>query len=310
MIVCGYEIQAGEKKNIKIPVLQGEVIEGTCICGKNQGKTLIITAGVHGCEYVGIEAAKRMSEILDPMELSGNVILIPLVNKNGFFDGRKQVVPDDEKNLNRVFPGKPNGTISERIAYAIEQYIYPCADFLIDLHSGDSNEDLIPLVFYPTKGEKEVNDKAVQAAKELSVPYRVSSQAKNGLYSWAVQKGVPSLLIERGAGGLWSENEVEMCIEDMHRIMAFLGIKQGSYEKISQIDIKEAIYEEAVSAGFWYPSITVGKRICCGEKLGVFEVYADGKRKELRAKFDGVVLYHTTALGVRAGEALAAYGKI
>ena len=75
-------------------------------------------------------------------------------------------------------------------------------------------------------------------------------------------------------------------------------------------DIKEAVYEEAVSDGFWYPSITAGKRVCCGEKFGVFEAYADGKRTELCAKFDGVVLYHTTALGVRAGEALAAYGKI
>lgn len=310
MIVCGYEIQAGEKKHIKIPVLQAEAMEGICICGKNQGKTLVITAGVHGCEYVGIEAAKRMAEFLEPMELAGNVILIPLVNRCGFFDGRKQVVPEDEKNLNRVFPGKSNGTISERIAYTMEEYIYPCADFLIDLHSGDSNEDLIPLVFYPTKGEKAVNDKALQAAKVLSVPYRVSSQAKNGLYSWAVQKGIPSLLIERGSGGLWSENEVERCMEDMHRIMAFLGIKQGSYEKTSQADIKEAVYEDAVSDGFWYPSITAGKRVCCGEKFGVFEAYADGKRTELCAKFDGVVLYHTTALGVRAGEALAAYGKI
>lgn len=117
-------------------------------------------------------------------------------------------------------------------------------------------------------------------------------------------------MIERGSGGLWSENEVERCMEDMHRIMAFLGIKQGSYEKTSQADIKEAVYEEAVSDGFWYPSITAGKRVCCGEKFGVFEAYADGKRTELCAKFDGVVLYHTTALGVRAGEALAAYGKI
>ena len=106
MIVCGYEIQAGEKKHIKIPVLQAEAMEGICICGKNQGKTLVITAGVHGCEYVGIEAAKRMAEFLAPMELAGNVILIPLVNRCGFFDGRKQVVPEDEKNLNKGFPWK------------------------------------------------------------------------------------------------------------------------------------------------------------------------------------------------------------
>ena len=310
MIVCGYEIQAGEKKNIKIPVLQAEAMEGICICGKNQGKTLIITAGVHGCEYVGIETAKRMSEILEPMELSGNVILIPLVNKNGFFDGRKQVVPEDGKNINRAFPGKPDGTISERIAYAIEQYIYPCADFLIDLHSGDSNEDLMPLVFYPSRGEKEVNEKALQAAKKLLVSYRVRSQAKNGLYSWAVQKGVPSLLIERGRGGLWSENEVEACMSDIYRIMAVLGIKEASFEKTPQIDIKEAIYEEAAASGFWYPYTKAGKMIYKNEKLGVFETYPEGKRIDIIAEFDGVVLYQTTSLGAKLGDTLIAYGKL
>lgn len=101
-----------------------------------------------------------------------------------------------------------------------------------------------------------------------------------------------------------------MCMEDMCRIMTFLEIKEASYEQIPQTDIKEAVYEEAVSAGFWYPAIAAGKRVCCEEKLGVFEAYADGKRTELWAKFDGVVLYHTTALGVRDGEALVAYGKI
>ena len=80
MIVCGYEIQAGEKKYIKIPVLQAEAMEGICICGKNQGKTLVITAGVHGCEYVGIEAAKRMAEFLDPMELAVLISTALVVN--------------------------------------------------------------------------------------------------------------------------------------------------------------------------------------------------------------------------------------
>lgn len=161
----------------------------------------------------------------------------------------------------------------------MEEYIYPCADFLIDLHSGDSNEDLIPLVFYPTKGEKAVNDKALQAAKVLSVPYRVSSQAKNGLYSWAVQKGIPSLLIERGSGGLWSENEVERCMEDMHRIMAFLGIKQGSYEKTSQADIKEAVYEEAVSDGFGIPLLQRGSGYAVEKSLGFLKLMRMGNER-------------------------------
>ena len=72
---------------------------------------------------------------------------------------------------------------------------------MADLHSGDCNESLQPLVFFPREGEKEVCRAARQAAQVLNVPYRVASTAKNGLYSWAVQQKIPALLIERGCRG-------------------------------------------------------------------------------------------------------------
>ena len=309
MIFCGYDIQPGQKKNIKIPVPQAEAMDAIFVCGKDVGKTLVITAGVHGCEYVGIEAAKRLSEVIDPLELRGNIILIPLLNINGFFQGSKQVIPEDNENLNRAFPGKADGTLSSRIAYAIETNIYPYADFLIDLHSGDSNESLLPLVFYPGAGNQSVNEQAIEGAKELSVPYRVKSSSKNGLYSWAVQKQIPALLIERGANGLWSEQEVEDCMNDIFRIMSFLGIRQEQYKNIDQIEITEAIYEEAETNGYWYPNITAGEKVYSGDRLGYFQTYPDKKLIDIRAKFDGLVLYYTTSLGVKSGDSLVAYGR-
>ena len=186
MILCGYDVRPGQKKNIQIPVHEAETIDAVLVCGKKKGKTLVITAGVHGCEYVGIEAAKRLIRILDPEELCGNVILLPLVNRKGFFQSRMRVVPEDNKNLNQAFPGTADGTLSSRIAYAIENSIYPYADFLIDLHSGDMNESLFPLAFFPGEGSVSVNRTALEGAKTLSVQYRVRSTSKNGLYSWAV----------------------------------------------------------------------------------------------------------------------------
>lgn len=310
MNFCGYDVMPGEKKNIKIPVPEGNAIDAFVLCGKEQGKTLVITAGVHGCEYVGIEAARRIAETIAPAELHGNLILIPLLNAEGFFEGRKQVVPEDGKNLNRVFPGAEDGTIASRIAYAIEKNIYPHADFLIDLHSGDCNESLQPLVFCPHAGEREINSLSKEGAKRLSVPYRVRSNAQNGLYSWAVQQKIPALLIERGANGIWSEEEVASCMDDIFRIMDFLGIREAEYEMTEQIEINEAVYEEAEANGFWYPKATAGKQVRCGEMLGYFQAYPDKKAIEIRAQFDGLILYHTTSLGVKAGESLIAYGRI
>lgn len=305
-----YDIMPGQKKNVKIAVPGGEDLDLIVICGKRPGKTMVITAGVHGCEYVGIEALKRLSETMDPSEVQGNVIMIPLLNISGFFEGRKQVVPEDGKNLNRVFPGKKDGTISSRVAYIIEKNIHPYADFLIDLHSGDCNESLQPLVFFPDAGRPEINTLSMEGAKALSVPYRVKSKAKNGLYSWAVQQEIPALLIERGSNGVWSEEEVEACMGDIFRIMSVLDMRQVRYERIDQIEIHEAVYEEAIESGFWYPKVTAGKHVCYGDILGEFQTYPDKKIINIQAKFDGIILYYTTSLGVKAGESLIAYGKI
>ena len=310
MNLCGYEIQAGQKKHIQIPVPDANPIDAMLFCGKNKGKTLVITAGVHGCEYVGIEATKRLACMIDPSKLSGNVILVPLINLKGFFHGVKQVMPEDNENLNRAFPGQKDGTVSSRIAYAIESNIYPYADFLIDLHSGDCNESLSPLVFYPVAGEQSVNEQSLEGAKVLSVPYRVKSTSKNGLYSWAVQKQIPALLIERGANGLWTEQEVGECIDDVFRIMSYLKISDKFYEMIHQTEIIESVYEEAKSDGFWYPNIMVGEKVFRGTCLGCFQTYPDEKYIKIRAEFDGVVLYYTTSLGVKLGDALVAYGRM
>lgn len=306
MIFCGHEVAAGQKKTI----LLAEGLEADVYCGARVGKTLVIAAGVHGCEYVGIEALRRMRQMLDPERLSGNVILLPLINAAGFFEGRKQLVPEDGKNLNREFPGKKDGTRSERLAYTIEQCIYPYADFLLDLHGGDCNEALIPLVFYPAAGQHEINEAALEGAKVLSVPYRVRSVARNGLYSYAVQKGIPSLLVERGGAGLWSEEEIQSCLGDLFRILDYLEIQKTVAEPVRQTEITEAVYEEAEEDGFWYPSVSEGERVQSGEIIGILKTWPEERNIELRARFSGVILYYTTALGVQKGTPLAAYGKI
>ena len=101
MTLCGFEIAPGEKRQVKLPVPGGEPLEAWLLCGAHPGKTLVVTAGVHGCEYVGILALQKLVETLDCATLFGQVILLPLVNSKGFFAGVKQLNPADDRNLNR-----------------------------------------------------------------------------------------------------------------------------------------------------------------------------------------------------------------
>ena len=163
-------VRCNGKRFIYLKMCIRDRLDTVCLCGTAPGKTLAVTAGVHVCEYVGVQALRRLAAELDPAELSGNVIFLPLANPTGFYAGAKQVVPEDGDNLNRAFPGDPAGTLSARLAHALEAALYPVADFLADLHSGDCNEALYPLVFFPMAGTETVNQAACAAARTLTVP--------------------------------------------------------------------------------------------------------------------------------------------
>ena len=313
MRLSDFKAGSGEKQTLLLPVTSPYPVEMTVICGRRPGKTLVVTAGVHGCEYVGIEALNRLKMELDPAALSGRVILLPLVNPEGFYHGSKQTIPADGQNLNRMFPGNPDGTFSSQLASVLEETLYPEADFLMDLHGGDVNEALTPLIFFPTAVPESLSATASAAARALSIPYRVASTAKNGLYSWAAQCGIPALLVERGERGLWSEEEVSACRENVYELMRHLGILSSdpSSAHFPQTEIRKAIYEEAPSNGFWYPEVSkAGQKLKQGALLGTLKDSYGNEIARYTAPFDGVVLYYTLSLGVRSGDPLIAYGKL
>lgn len=209
--------------------------------------------------------------MLDCATLFGQVILLPLVNSKGFFAGVKQLNPADGRNLNREFPGKEDGTETQRMAWTIEKLLYPEADFLLDLHGGDWNEELAPLVFFPCGAGQKVEQETRRAAQALSVSMRVCSTARNGLYSWAAQKGIPALLLERGGNGRWTPEEVEADCEDVLRLMNHLGIRKGEFDAVPQTEIAKAVYEEALADGYWFP------QVCAGQEVLRMHCWAGGK---------------------------------
>ena len=307
------DLKAGSntKQTLLLPVASHYPIEMTVICGSCPGKTLVVTAGVHGCEYVGIETLNRLKKELDPIDLSGRIILLPLVNPEGFYMGSKQIIPADGQNLNRTFPGDPEGTFSSRLAKLLEETLYPEADFLIDLHGGDVNEALTHLVFFPTAVSDALAAKASAAAASLSIPYRVASTAKNGLYSWAAQCGIPALLAERGERGLWCEDEVTACKRNIFELMAHLKIRPFSDTDLHQEEIRQAVYEEAPKNGFWYPAVShAGQKLKKGTLLGTLKDIYGNEIFRCTAPFDGIVLYYTLSLGVKCKDPLIAFGEI
>ena len=123
------------------------------IAGANAGPTVLITAGIHAAEYTGTLAAIRLGRMIDPREVRGTLLILPLLNRPGFYERSIYVNPEDNDNLNRLFPGDAKGTWGQRFAHHLLTEVITGFDHSIDLHAGDLIEDLVPFVIYRETGD-------------------------------------------------------------------------------------------------------------------------------------------------------------
>ncbi len=163
--------RAGEMASGMIPVPAaadvGTEIPVTVIHGAKPGPVLALVAGVHGYEYPPVLALLELRSWIDPQQLSGTVIMVHVANMPSFLERTIYYSPIDGKNLNRVYPGKKDGTTSERIALAITKEVIEKCDYLLDLHCGDGNEDLRHYVYMPVTGDEKMN----RATREIALRF-------------------------------------------------------------------------------------------------------------------------------------------
>lgn len=312
--LCGLEAAPGEKISGWLKIGGGEFeLPASILHGAVPGKTVLIMAGIHGGEYVGIQACVELAEKLKIEKVTGTIILIKVMNRPAFEARKGSLGLTDGKNLNREFPGKQNGTEMERLAYAIASEIFPAADYCIDLHSGDDYEELTSYVYYAGKASEEVIALSRQMAEQVDVPYMVKSNVSSGgAYNYAASCGIPSILIERGGMGMWSSEESRSTRRDVRNILCHLGIYQGvkDYRTYYPLDVTDVRYQDAAFGGLWYPRKKAGDMIRRGEVLGEVRDY-EGNIKEIStAEFDGVVLYQTRTLQILEDGPMIAYGRI
>ena len=158
-LVSGWiEVPDGVDPGTRIPV--------TVANGATQGSVLALVAGTHGSEYTSILALQLLRPQLEPARMRGAAILVHMANPPAFY-GRRIYYSPDGKNLNRVYPGKPDGTMSERMAHTITREVIDRCTHLADMHCGDGNESLRPYTYWIVGG-----DAAVDAqSRDLALAY-------------------------------------------------------------------------------------------------------------------------------------------
>ena len=285
--------------------------------GAKPGPLLALIAGTHGSEYTSIVALQRVRARLDPARLAGSVILVHMANPTTFY-GRRIYFGPDGKNLNRVYPGQADGTLSQRIAYAITTQVIAPATHVVDMHCGDGNESLRPYSYWQVTGDPAIDAAGKRLALAFGLDHIVIDRERPAdpnrtLYTsnTAVRRGKPAITVESGGMGLTDEPSVHAQEAGALSVMADLGMLEAPSLRVEKplfVDRSQVVTSPAT--GVWHPVVEKMQSVATGTLLGRLTDPFGNLLHELRAPFAGEVLYVVATPPVSEGEPLAFVGHV
>jgi predicted deacylase len=294
----------------------GTTIPFTIINGASAGPVLALIAGTHGMEYVPIVALQRMRDRIDPRTLKGTVIMVHVANMPSFLGRTIYYSPVDGKNLNRVYPGKADGTISERIADTITREVIARATHVVDLHCGDGNESLRPYSYWITTGEPRI----AQAGREMALAFGLEhivvdrerpTDPAASMYTsnTAITRGKPALTTETGGIAIVDEPSIEMVQRGVAGLLKQLRMRtDGPLPVATPILFDRNEVVRAGQTGILYAEVEKGREVRKGARLARITDFHGKTIEEIRAPFDGHVLYVVSTPPITKGEPVAMIG--
>lgn len=233
------------------------------IKGKTSGKTMCMTAAVHGDELNGIEIVRRVMFDIDPEKLTGNIIGVPIVNLQGFQRSSRYL--PDRRDLNRYFPGEANGSLASRIAASLFNEVIVHCDFLVDMHTGSLRRTNMPQIRADIRHEK-VADLTEGFGKVVVIH---STGSPGMLRFAAVAQGIPAVTLEVGESLRIQEEQIAIGVSSINRLLEH----QGMYSRLFTWGKPEPIYYKsswirAESGGILFSKKKQGDMVMVGEMLG------------------------------------------
>jgi len=278
--------------------------------GAHEGPTLVVTAAIHGAEYVGSEAAYRLARQTDPATLHGQLVVAPVCSMTAFKKRAIYLCPPDDKNLNRQFPGDPAGTFAQQLAYWIFQNLIRRADVYLDLHGGDMNEALVPFSILRRTDNAELTGKALALAQAFGLPNIVISQGKGMTTAAATELGICAVLAEVGGQGLWPEQDVQQMLDGLHRSLVHVGLTPGATVPTAAPArlLEDMVWLRSSHDGLFYSSVAIGAEVKAGQNIGRVADYLGNTLQEVIAPASGVILFLVSTLAMNNNDPLLAVG--
>ncbi|HEX4936526.1 MAG TPA: succinylglutamate desuccinylase/aspartoacylase family protein, partial [Gemmatimonadaceae bacterium] len=252
---------------------------------------------------------------LDPARVRGSVIIVPLVNIPSFEQRVAHLNPVDGKNMNREYPGKANGTQTDRASYAITRQVIEQADHVIDFHGGDTDESLFPFSYWTPTGNAAQDSLSRRMVLAFGVPHIVVSRdrprdpnASRYLENTATTRGKPSFTAEAGYHGTVMPQDVDTLVHGSLKVMATLGMLDRTVPRIRPTWLTEMHTVVGQQAGIFHPTVSRSQRVKKGERLGYTTDWWGKVLETVVAPAEGIVLYVRPIPSILKGETVAAIG--
>jgi uncharacterized protein len=304
------EVPAGRDTATSIPV--------AVFRGAKAGPVLALVSGSHGTEYASIIALEKLIQSLDPAQLSGTVIILPLVNIPSFAQKVPHVNPIDGKSMNRFYPGTPDGSQTERVSYQITKQVVERSDYLIDFHGGDLDESLRPYAYWPKSGDTKHDSITRDMVLAFGLDHIIvwsdrpkDPNASRYLDNTANTRGKPAIAVEAGYSGTVRPQDVQLLVNGTLSVMRYLKMLPGAATPIEHpVWIGKIDTVESAQPGIFYPLVERGTYVAQGTKIGYVTDYFGRTIFEAQAPAAGVVLYICGVPSMKKGDTVANIGEI
>jgi predicted deacylase len=290
MLLLGNEVAPGTAHRLSWSAT--ELFEGVpvstpvlVINGAYPGPTLCLTAAVHGDELNGIEMVRRVMHDLDPDKVSGAVIGIPIVNVQGFRRGSRYL--PDRRDLNRYFPGNPNGSAAARIAHSFFANVVSHCDALVDLHTGSFERANLPQIRADLRNPDVVT--LTQGFGSMVILH--STPAVGTLRYAATRAGIPAVTLEAGGPSQLELGEVKLGVKGIETLVNTLGMirKRRLWGDPEPVYYRSS-WVRADNGGILLSDVSLGSTVRKGDLLGTITDPMNNARTEVRSPYAGRII--------------------
>jgi predicted deacylase len=305
-VIGDVSVPAGTQKSVKLPAaklyndtpmdLHVEVIHGT-----KAGPVLLVCAAIHGDELNGIEICRRLLGRVNAKNLTGTLLIVPIVNVFGFIQ-QSRYLPD-RRDLNRCFPGSAKGALASRLAYLFAHSLVERATHIIDLHTGAIYRENLPQIRCDTDDEV-----MLDMANAFGAPVIMSSKAREGsMRAYANSLNIPCILYEAGEALRFSDMSIKSGLNGVINVIRYLNMTKGKIKtktKITSVNASRSYWVRSESDGLVNIKMKLGERVAKGQVLAAIVNPFGGSPSQLLAPTDGIIVGNSNIPVTNEGEAL------